>query len=106
MTKFLVLCFMFLISCSNVNNGEGVYLDKGYGWFNNTSSESVKSLTLKVVNNDNKDVYVDIVCYYMPEENVFGKTNIFVKSKNSKVFTIRGLYRSSEKIGCKIEAVK
>jgi len=100
-----LLSFIFLISCSNVNNGTGVYLDKGYGWFNNTSS-SIRSLTLKIVNNDKKDITADVVCYYMPEEKIFGQTSIFVKSNDSKVFTVKGFYRSSENIGCKIEVVK
>jgi len=105
--KFIFLfSFLFLVSCSTVNSGTGVYLDKGYGWYNNTSSESIKSLTLKIVNNDVKDITAEVVCYYMPEDKIFGERSVFVKSNNSKVFTIKGFTRSSEKVGCKIETIK
>lgn len=98
---FLLIIFILGLSCASMNNnGVGTYLDNNHMWYN--TYNNIVSLTLRAVNNTSQDKNINVECYYMPDKKFFGKTKIFIKSMKSEVFTIKGFYRSTDNIGCKI----
>jgi hypothetical protein len=93
---------------------ESVYIDKENSWVNNCPNNTnctsgINVMTIRVINNKHKDVYVTVGCFYQPSGMEFGSRSKLIKPRNSTNILIRGFSRStpdSETVSCRITKVK
>ena len=121
MKKILVgLCTLFILvfaGCAHVpafdhsSVKEDVYLDPSYSWINNTPNNTVQSLravTLRIINKKYRDVDVKIVCHFTDDGQLFGEIVKTVKARDDATTVVRGFARSpfNEKLRCKIRSIR